>query len=268
MGGMAQHCFVHTMTYMYTGMDMTDDVAIDKRLLSTMELPAGMEPPDFLVRSRSEVQRVLAGMLAQRTPVSVHFAGADGVVASALLQIEEHSGALMFECPPRWRASIEAADGKSAMLVCAHEHAKIQFQGGCGAMAQFDGRAVARIAAPEFIWRFQRRRDRRCVAPSLKITLNLGFIESEAEVADLSVSGIGVVNCDSDVNLDQGEIMKDCSIALPGVGKIRSDLEVVHQTVVRLIDGASVNRVGCRFSGLSDDSHQLIAHYIESLAEV
>lgn len=245
---------------------MMDTLPIEKRLLSTMETLAVTESPDFLVRSRSEVQRVLSGMLEKRSPVSVYIVGTDQVVASELLHVDEGQGALMFSCPSAWRTHIEAPDGKNVMLVCSDEQSKIQFQGGQGAIAEFNGRPVARIGAPTFIWRFQRRGDLRYAVPSLKIVLNLGFLESEAEVADLSLGGTGVVNCDTDVNLDEGELLKDCSIALPGVGKITVDLTVEHQSALRMVDGASMNRVGCRFSGLSEESRTLILHYLGTVA--
>ena len=101
----------------------------------------------------------------------------------------------------------------------------------------------------------------------MKVTLNLGFLESEAELVDLSMSGIGVINCDADVNLDKDEMLKDCSIVVPGVGRIAADLQVMHQTAVRMTDGASMNRVGCHFTRLGDESRQLIAHYVGALAE-
>jgi len=247
---------------------MADNLAIERRLLSTTEMLAVNDTSEFLVRARSEVQRVLAGMLEQRVPVSVNFMGTSAAASSVLLAVDERAGALMFECPAEWRTSIESPTGTSVMLVCVHDQSKIQFQGGRGAIAEFEGRQVARVAMPTFIWRFQRRHDQRYAVPALKITLNLGFLESEAEVADLSATGVGVINCDADVNLEQGEELKDCSIALPGVGKLTVDLQVVHQTTVRTIDGASINRVGCRFARLTDESRHLISHYLGALTEV
>jgi len=245
---------------------MANNLATERRLLTTTEMAAVNESSEFLVRARSEVQRVLADILEQRLPVSVNFTDSDVAAGTMLLAMDERAGTLLLECPAEWRANIETPGGTGVMLVCAHDEAKIQFQGGRGAIAEFEGRQVARIAMPAFIWRFQRRRDQRYAVPALKITLNLGFLESVAEVADLSTSGIGVINCDGDVNLEQDEELKDCSIALPGVGKIAVNLEVVHQTSMRTIDGATINRVGCRFTGLSNESRHLISHYVGALA--
>src|SRR5689334_15965667 len=137
---------------------MANNLAIERRLLTTAEMAAVNDTSEFLVRARSEVQRVLAGLLEQRLPVSVNFADSDVAAGSMLLAMDERAGTLLLECPTEWRANIEAPGGAGVMLVCAHDEAKIQFQGGRGAIAEFEGRQVARIAMPSFIWRFQRRR--------------------------------------------------------------------------------------------------------------
>jgi len=114
------------------------------------------------------------------------------------------------------------------------------------------------------MWRFQRRQDPRHTVSGLTIVLNLGFLEAEAQVVDLSVGGVGLIHCASDVKLDDGEVLQDCSISLPGVGQIKVDLVIQHQRPLANGDGQGMTRAGCRFSGLTDSSRQLIAHYLEA----
>lgn len=246
---------------------MTNDSAQEKEMLSTMDIPITEESSEFLVRSKSEILRILDGIMTQQTLLSVHMVGAERPAFSALVQIDVEANALILLCPPEWKEYMERPDSGSAMLVCPYEDSKIQFQGSRGVMDDLGGIPVMTIPAPTFMWRFQRRRATRYKAgPALKIILNFGFSESEAEVADLSMSGVGAVNCENDVKLDPGEILRECSIALPGVGKILVDLQVRHQTAVPLSDGGEVMRVGCQFMGLRDDTRQLISHYIEALS--
>lgn len=246
---------------------MSNPLATEEHALSATQ-STDVESSEFLVRARGEVLKALAGVLQKRLPVTVTLIPGMTGVRSVLLAMDEAAGSLLLECPDEWRVHIESAEGNDAVLVCADEDSKIQFQSGRAELDVFEGRPAARIAVPTFIWRFQRRADRRYSAPALKIMLNLGFSESEAEIADLSMSGVGLINCDADVNLEQGEVLKDCAIALPGVGKVTTDLEVVHQTLVHIIGGGTINRVGCRFGGLSAESRYLISQYLGTLAEV
>ncbi len=235
--------------------------------LDVNELKAVMDALDFLVRSRREMIRLLNGMMEDGASLSISFMNSDDVAESTLLDVDEPGNRLLLECPPDWRGMIKRHSGSDRiMLVCVLGDAKIQFQSGIGEVVDIDNERALSLNIPEFMWRFQRRRDTRHKVSGLKITLNLGFMETDAEVADLGMGGIGVLNCDSALQLQVGEILSGCSIALPGVGQIAVDLTVQHQTSLRFPDGCEVTRVGCQFTQLDDSARQLIAHCIEALA--
>ncbi len=235
--------------------------------LDVNELKAVMDAPDFLVRSRREMIRLLNGMMEEGALLSISFMNSNDVAESTLLDVDEPGNRLLLECPPDWRGMVKRHSGSDRiMLVCVLGDAKIQFQSGIGEVVDIDDARALSLSIPEFMWRFQRRRDTRYKVAGLKIRLNLGFMETDAEVADLGMGGIGVLNCDSALQLQVGEILSGCAIALPGVGQIAVDLTVQHQTPLRLPDGCEVTRVGCQFTQLDDSTRQLIAHCIEALA--
>ncbi len=247
-----------------------------KELLAVMESPGTVESPDFLVRSRQEVIRLLNGIMECGAAISIHFLNNDRVAVSTLIDVDEPGNRLLLECPPDWRGitkinndadSDSGGSGDSIMLACVLDDAKIRFQAGTGEIVDLDGTLAVALNIPDFMWRFQRRRDARRKVSGLKITLNLGFMEIDAEVADLGIGGVGVVNCDSELKLEAGEVLSGCAIALPGVGQIAVDLTVQHQTPMHLADGREVTRVGCQFTQLDDSARQLIAHCLEALAQ-
>ena len=241
----------------------------ERKLLSTLEMPAAAHSAEFLIRSRSEIVRVLADIMQRRVPVSVHFSDGGPAAFSAVVDIDESSGTLFRDCPPEWQVGIDAQSSASVMLVCADDEAKLQFQGGAAKVVHFGGRTVASMPLPTFLWRFQRRSDARyrIPPPPLKIVLNLGVLESEGEIADLSMSGLGLINCDSDVNLKPGETLRGCAITRPGVGRIAVDLQVRYRSPLRMSDGSSIMRIGCQFTGLNADARQLMSHYLEALTQ-
>lgn len=224
---------------------------------------------EFLVRSRSEIRSILDDISDQQITLSVSVAGAGPIAGTSVVYIDDNSGTLLLMCSREWRDALDTPQAERTMLCCALEDARIQFPAGHCSVVDLDGVAVVGVAIPAFMWRFQRRRAGRNkipAGPALKITLNLGFMEAEAEVVDLSPGGVGVVNCGSEVKLDQGEVLCDCSIALPGVGKIAVDMMVQYQKVVPSADGTEATRVGCQFIGLSDEARDFVESYLAGLA--
>ena len=246
---------------------MMPSLAFNEEMVAVMDPSDAMESPEFLVRSRDEVLRLLNLIQTQGTLMTVNFLNVDHVAVTSLIYADEASNMLLMECPPQWQHILDTGGGDSVMIGCMVEDSKIQFQGSKGMIVDLDGKAVVGLALPEFMWRFQRRCDPRHSVTGLTITLNLGFIECDAQVTDLSMGGIGMVNCNSDVKLEAGEVLSGCSIALPGVGQIAVDMTVQHQALVVTADGTSVARLGCQFNGLNDSARQLIAHCLDALSD-
>lgn len=227
--------------------------------------PAGASVPDALVRSRREVMRLLTAFIEQDVPLSVRYLNADITITTSLIFIDEESNTLLLMCPPEWELIIKAAD--SIMVGCVFEGAKIEFQGGSCAKVDLDGTPVVGMPIPEFLWRFQRRRDPRQSVSGLKIMLNMGFLEAEAEIVDLSLGGVGLINCGRELKFAQGEMLRGCAITLPGVGRIPVNLVVQHRREVYGADGLPVTRMGCQFVGLRESARQMIAHYLRALSD-
>ena len=247
---------------------MMNAQALKQETMEKMMPATDLEAPEFLARSRHEVLRLLNGAVSAGTLMSISFLHTEHVTVTSLIYVDEPNNMLLFECPDDWQSLINGGDAETIMLACVHEDSKIQFQSGRGTLVDLDGIKVVGLDIPEFMWRFQRRRDERHKVAGLTITLNLGFIECDAQVTDLSMGGVGMFNCDAGVQLEQGEVLKNCMIALPGVGAIKVDLTVQHQMPMQSADGQAVTRVGCEFSGLDDRTRQLIAHYLDALVVV
>jgi c-di-GMP-binding flagellar brake protein YcgR len=246
---------------------MMSGLASEEGSFTVLESPATVESTEFLVRSKTEVVRLLNEIKAQGTLMAISFPHAEFAAVTTLVYVDETSNMLLLECPPEWQGMLESGDGDSIMLACVYDDARIQFQAGKGTVVDLDGVPVVGLDIPEFMWRFQRRVSPRDKVSGLTITLNLGFSECDAEVTDLSMGGVGMFNCDSEVRLEAGEELRGCAIALPGIGLIPVDLTVQHQTPVQVPGSSTTTRVGCQFTGLSDRARQLIAHYLDALAD-
>ena len=244
---------------------MMNVLALEKERVKMMTPSTDPDSAEFLVRSRQEVLRLLNGAARDGARISISFLHTEHVAVTSLVYVDEPNNMLLFECPADWQGLIDGGEAETIMLACVYEDSKIQFQSSRGTLVDMDGARVVGLDIPEFMWRFQRRRDDRHKVSGLKVTLNLGFTECDAEITDLSTDGAGMFNCDAGVQLEQGEVLQNCAIALPGVGAIMVNLTVQHQSPMHTADGRAVTRVGCEFSGLSDGARQLIEHYLDAL---
>jgi c-di-GMP-binding flagellar brake protein YcgR len=256
---------------------MANRLANEEETPAMTATAAALDSPEFLVRTREDVIRLCNGIREQGIPLSISFSCDDSVAPSSLIFVDPQSNMLLLEYSPQWQRIQGTMDmhhdiyhgniDYTTMLQCVYEDSKLQFQCGKSTIVDLNGTPVAGLDIPGFMWRFQRRRNRRYKVPGLKVTLNLGFLEAEAEVADLAMGGMGVVVCDPAVRLEVGEVLHACTVCVPGAGQILADLTVRHQSRDQIIDSREVIFVGCEFTGLSVSARQLIAQYVGSLAD-
>lgn len=220
---------------------------------------------DFLIRSRREVLRLLDAMLDQQAPLTITFLNVGCVLSSSMIYVDEHNNTVLLACPPDWATAL-GEGGDAIMIGCVYEDSKIEFQCGPHAIVDLDGTPVVGLPIPDFMWRFQRRRDPRQRVEGLRIVLNFGFLGAEAQIIDLSLGGIGMINCDDEIKLQVGEVLRDCSIMLPGVGLVAVNLQVQRQTKMVGADGRPLTQVGCQFTGLPDGTRQMLAHFLDAVA--
>lgn len=233
-------------------------------------------PPDevdqnkYLTRSRAEILNILDDVRALGGAVFVYIGLEENFCVSSILHVDRDAGSILFDHTlDRYKNRPGLLEKASLMFECDYTGAKMGFQSAQAREALWEGRPALRIPTPEFVWWFQRRRQLRCAVhpfDSLKITLSLGGSPNvEADVVDVNLSGLGLVTRALDVNLEAGQVLSDCAMILPGVGRIVLDLQVKHANPLPTDQGGLVKRIGCQLMDLSADLQQLIKHYVMGL---
>jgi c-di-GMP-binding flagellar brake protein YcgR len=125
-----------------------------------------------------------------------------------------------------------------------------------------DGAPAIHLRYPEVLTAQQRREHSRFDIPP-KVPLRCiadagGITPFDAQIADISVGGIGILLYPSDVTLEPGTVLVGCRIAVPGKTPITIDLEVRTSEGVTLPDGSRARRSGCRFVNAGDEVTKLI----------
>ena len=249
--------------------DLNDSKNPPAQALRAAALPHEPDQDKHLTRSRTEILNILDGVRAQGEAVSVYIGLEENFRVSSILRADQDRGSIVFDHaldPYKNRPAL--LEKAILMFECGYQGARIRFQSIEASEAFSEGRPAFRIPIPEFVWWFQSHRPpQHAMDPgSLKIDLTLdGTQNAEAEVVDVTPNGLAVINCAADARLAAGQVLKNCAITLPGVGRIVFDLQVKYANPWPTGQGRPVKRIGCELVGLSSDLQQLIKHYVIGL---
>lgn len=126
--------------------------------------------------------------------------------------------------------------------------------------------AAIRLRFPQVISSHRRREFKRASVPTeapLRCVASAEGVDFiEADIFDISLGGIGILQPGPNVALEAGMVLKGCRIECAGRDPIIVNLEVRHTGPAALADGRSAQRAGCRFLDLSLVSTELIGQFI------
>ena len=173
-------------------------------------------------------------------------------------------------------ASSEDAAANAALLAVTRVHFRAEVGEWCIEFTAADpepivhgGAAAIRLRYPETIASRRRRAFERASVPAEPplrcIASAEGVLYFEANIFDISLGGIGILQAGPNIALEAGMVLKGCRIECLGREPLRVDLEVRHAGPAALAGGGPAQRAGCRFLNLSPasmDQIELIAKII------
>lgn len=224
---------------------------------------------DYLIRSRAEILGILRSIANKKEPVSTFLGREDDILTCTILEVDAAAGFVAFDYGVNREMNEALLRSHNIPFVVLHGGAKIQFTVPQALEGFHQGRPTFKTQIPSVLWRLQRRRSQRYrlppKAPS-RILLNLaGVGHINAELADISVRGMGVLHYPADLTLEPGLVMSQCTISLPSGQSLTLDVRIQHSEFVTNQDGEVVRRSGCEFIGMSKDLQKLIEQFIVQL---
>lgn len=223
----------------------------------------------YLVRSRMEIANILEGIRKSRTPVAAYVAPDGEFSFCALLHVDDEADRLTLGYGLDKLKNALLLKSPVIFFACAYRGGKIQFTTPRATEIEWKGKVAFSTALPRAVWRLQRRHEPRFRVPNLPpVTVlmnfeNLGHVE--AELADISLKGIGIVHSPADLMLEPGLVLHGCQIFLPAVGKIEVSLQVQYSRIVSDAEGHAVRRSGCQLVAVPADIQALIQQYVVKL---
>jgi len=237
----------------------------------TMPGASNLLPPDqdpYLLSSRHEIvhlfRRMLEGGLLMQMKGRLHTTS----TVTTLLHIDLKAEALIVDCAPQ--ALINQAlidDGKASFEVLV-DQVKVQFSGAPLQTTLFEGRPALMMPLPSTVRRIQRRGSYRVQVPvSNPATCTLALRPTAITLAlhDISASGLALLLARPDIELSVGSILHGCTLFLPDVGRLSTNVQIVRQEERELPNGKRVRHVGGAFVDLRGSGESLLQSYIFSL---
>lgn len=224
----------------------------------------------YLVESKDEITQLLNAMVLSGTPCAAYLGESQDFVVCSILGLDVQQGAAYL----RYDAGTDLMDSllksKSLRYIASYEDSKIQFLSTQPHAVTFRSHSALRIPIPKMLWRMQRREHpRRTIGRGqVSIILNftgIGYVEAEA--ADLSIAGIGIIHYHPQLKLEEGLVLEDCEIRIPGETPVKVKLRIQHSTPIQFPDGEIIKRSGCRFVELSQTASKVLAAYLKTLEE-
>jgi c-di-GMP-binding flagellar brake protein YcgR len=207
---------------------------------------------EILVRSRSEIARILQVMLEHRRPLTASLEGCEELFVSQLLRVDEDLDRIELDYGAAKAANTALLAAAAVPLQCSYGDAHLHFI--CAAPRQISDGGIA-LAFPPAVLILHRRELRRFRIPPevpLRCDVGWGRQKFEGQVVDLSRAGIGVLIHDPKVRLDPG-MRIGARIFVPERAPVEVTLDVRHTRREILPDGTQRVRSGCRVEGSPED---------------
>jgi c-di-GMP-binding flagellar brake protein YcgR len=225
----------------------------------------------FRVRTKADVVSVLRGLLQQNALVTAHFGPGADFFVTALLAVDAENGMLVFDHGADARQNERLPRAPAARLETYAEHIRVEFSVGSIATVEFEGKPAFAAPLPPSLLRFQRRETYRVHVPrSRPIVCELppageGGQPVLANVRDISVGGIALVDFPPGFRLVQGTVFERCVLSLTRTDKIAAGLELVHVYRAPHAAPGRGQLVGCRFLHLDGAAEARIQRLINQL---
>ncbi|MDR3412335.1 MAG: flagellar brake protein [Formivibrio sp.] len=227
------------------------------------------DPTPFLIQDMEQVQHLLTRLTRHPELVCLYPAERHEPFAlSALLHLAEDH--LIFDASQDERTQQLLLDATHIICVSSLDRVHIQFYVTRPQAITYEGQRAIHANRPEALLYVQRRDYFRLSVPAnqwmycqIPAHENAEFIA--AEIADISLGGIGLLGPLPALILTPGMRLTGCRIELADVGTLLVDLLVCTLHTLTTRSDQHTLRIGCRFILLTGSDQTLIQRYLNRL---
>lgn len=224
----------------------------------------------FIVKSRTEIVRVLRKLAHEMDIVSAVFRAGNDVLITAVLDVDPDANIIYLDTNASDEYNKRLLASKRTIFVCAKDGVKVQWLSTAVDMGEFEGREAFRVAIPETLKHVQKRGLFRIETPVIDpVICRIQVSEEnsiEVPLVDICAEGIGVILPDLPVEeIQKGAVFENCSLDLPEVGVVPVTLIVMGIWKTTLKNGGVSQRAGLEFVDLRSGFQSRVQRYINLL---
>ncbi len=215
-----------------------------------------------LLRSRSQIARVLEALAVRQVPVAVELSSDGYEFTGNLVRADPGGQFIVITASSDEEANAALLGRARVTFVSTADDWHIEFVAEAPCDALHDGARAIRLRYPDILTVQQRRQYARHDVPptlTLRCVADAGGIAPfDARIKDLGAGGVSILQYSSDVMLEPGTVLVGSRIEVPGADAVSVDLEVRYSEPITLADGSRARCSGFRFVNAPDAIRKLI----------
>jgi c-di-GMP-binding flagellar brake protein YcgR len=227
----------------------------------------------YRVHSRTEVISLLKTLMQRNQPLTLIINhGADSIM-TLILDINESNNTITIDAAKSSTMNERIEQSNHLHFEALYNNIRLTFVVKQARAGSSEDQATLIVPIPESLVRLQRRDSFRVTTPltkplrcAFKIEHADGTLEIiSANLSNISIGGVGLVDESLALDVSKGIIYKGCKLELSETSSIIVNLEMRDSQQIKLPNGKVINRFGCSFVGLTNQTEAMIQRTITQL---
>ncbi|KAB7768204.1 flagellar brake protein [Xanthomonas maliensis] len=224
----------------------------------------------YLLRNKRQIRALLRQLMEQRAVVTMHVAGRDMTLPTAVLDVDEDDDVLILDGSHNGASNRAVEQARYLLCYAQLERVNIRFRLETPTQLERDSHVAFQAELPESLYHLQRRESYRLTTPITDPPLctirqedtDGTAMELQLRVIDISSGGVAVSLAAGMPLLEPQHTYRNCSLLLPDAAPITLPLTVCSQHKQVLPNGTEGCRVGMQFGELPRGADETIQRYI------
>ena len=234
------------------------------------------ESPDdsqYRVHSRREVISLLNNLMQRNQALTLLINQGPDSIMTLILDIDEQNNTITIDAAKSNMMNELIVASNNLHFEALYNNIRLTFVANQAKAAINQVQAALIVPIPESMVRLQRRNAFRVTTPITKpLRCIFKVIKPDgtsaaiaANLSNISVGGVGLIDESLALDVTKGMIYKDCKLELSETTSINVNLEMRDSQQIKLPNGKVVNRFGCSFVGLPNQTEATIQRTITQL---
>ena len=234
-----------------------------------IELASAEDDSKYLIHSRTEIAHVLRAIMEKNELVTAYFNHGHDFILTSIVEVDAGLGAVILDCGANDELNKKIVGAEKVIFVTTQDRVKVQFAVDRIEAVRYNNRSAFRVKLPATLLRLQKREFYRLTTPIINpikcVIPKTEHGRIEANVADISIGGVGILGYKPEIELETGKQYDGCRIDLSDIGAVVVSLAIRSTFEVTLKNGTKTKRSGCEFINIPGSMQAMIQRYIIKL---